>query len=55
MSDRDRNDQQQASDAPEQKDIPLDDLTQTEVSKEQASDTKGGGMNYADWSDSDGV
>ena len=53
MSDRERNDQQQASDKPEPNDVRIDDLTQDEVSKEKASETKGGGMNYWEYFDGD--
>ena len=54
MSDRDPNDQQ-ASDTTEQQDAKLDDLTQSEVSKEQASETKGGGMAYWEYWEADNV
>jgi hypothetical protein len=48
MSDRDRNDQQPTSDTPEPQDIQIGDLKQDDVSKENASETKGGGMAYED-------
>jgi hypothetical protein len=55
MSDRERNDQQQASDKPEPNDVRIDDLTQDEVSKEKASETKGGGLAFWEYNEADNV
>jgi hypothetical protein len=42
MADQERKDQQQSFETPEEKTPRIDDLSQPEVSKDQASQTKGG-------------